>query len=310
MMTKLLNLRQGQIEQTLKYLSVERPSPIIKEGSKWKRTAIEYQMDLEKIERINNQRIFEWEEVKYYLKTDKCLMQFLQNTLDDPNSYRCGRCFNCNINLRLSDTVEHEDEVESMLFLQRSEFEIAPRVKIENEALSEYGWSGLLPKELRAERGKALSRWGDAGWGRIVANDKHINHFRDELVDAMKDMITIRWNPDPYPKWVTCIPSENHPELVPDFASRLAEKLNIPFFPLVKKVKYNRPQKLQENSFHQCKNLDGVFDIQGEVSTGPVLLVDDAVDSRWTLTIVAALLRSKGSGPVYPTVLTSTSVKE
>jgi len=34
-----------------------------------------------------------------------------------------------------------------------------------------------------------------------------------------------------------------------------------------------------------------------------VLLVDDAADSKWTLTVVGALLRQTGTGPVYPLVL-------
>ncbi len=33
------------------------------------------------------------------------------------------------------------------------------------------------------------------------------------------------------------------------------------------------------------------------------LLIDDIVDSRWTLTEVAALLRQNGSGPVHPMLL-------
>ena len=36
---------------------------------------------------------------------------------------------------------------------------------------------------------------------------------------------------------------------------------------------------------------------------GPVLLVDDILDSRWTFTVVAALLRLAGSGPVFPLAL-------
>jgi len=40
----------------------------------------------------------------------------------------------------------------------------------------------------------------------------------------------------------------------------------------------------------------------------PVLLIDDAIDSGWTLTISSALLRQSGSGIVYPATLTSTSV--
>ena len=39
---------------------------------------------------------------------------------------------------------------------------------------------------------------------------------------------------------------------------------------------------------------------------GPVLLVDDVVDSRWTLTVVTAALVDAGSGPVFPFALTLT----
>ena len=37
----------------------------------------------------------------------------------------------------------------------------------------------------------------------------------------------------------------------------------------------------------------------------PVLLIDDLVDSRWTLTVAARALRRAGSGPVLPFVLAS-----
>ena len=38
-----------------------------------------------------------------------------------------------------------------------------------------------------------------------------------------------------------------------------------------------------------------------------VLLVDDMVDSGWTFTVCAALLRQAGSGPVFPVALAQTS---
>ena len=39
------------------------------------------------------------------------------------------------------------------------------------------------------------------------------------------------------------------------------------------------------------------------VPDGPVLLVDDLVDSGWTLTWAGSLLRGAGSGPVHPFAL-------
>jgi len=159
---------------------------------------------------------------------------------------------------------------------------------------------------LRAEAGRVLSRWSDAGWGRLAADDKHTGRFRDELVDAAAEMILDRWRPEPFPEWVTCVPSLRHPELVPDFSKRLAGRLGLPFKDVVSKLKDNEPQKLQNNSWHQCRNLDGAFGIKKGVAETPVLLVDDMVDSRWTVTVIAALLRQAGSGPVFPVALATT----
>jgi ATP-dependent DNA helicase RecQ len=87
---------------------------------------------------------------------------------------------------------------------------------------------------------------------------------------------------------------------VPDLAQSVAAGLQIPFVSAIAKVRTNQPQKLQENSYHQCANLDGVFEITGPVPDGPVLLLDDVVDSKWTLTVAAALLRQAGAAAVWP----------
>ena len=123
-------------------------------------------------------------------------------------------------------------------------------------------------------------------------------------------MIRQRWQPNPAPQWVCCVPSRNHPELVPDFVRRLAARLGLPFVDAVSKVKDNQPQKGQQNRFHQCRNLDGAFAVTQLYQGQPVLLVDDIVDSGWTLTVVAALLQQAGSGVVYPVALASSSVKD
>ncbi|MBL6447372.1 RecQ family ATP-dependent DNA helicase [Fulvivirga sp. 29W222] len=304
---KELNLRQGQIEQVLKYLKVEETSPIVKIGSKWKRAAVDYEMDSEKILRLTSQRVNEWEEVKEYIEHNRCLMRYLQDSLDDPNKSNCGKCVNCT-NSKLHEEVTHQNGVEAALFLKHSEFDIKLKTRIQYDALSKYELAGNLPLNLRGEIGKTLSRWGDAGWGKIVALDKHNNHFRDELVEAFVEMINKRWKPSPSPTWVTCIPSHRHPDLVPSFSNRVAVKLGIPFIPVINKIEETAPQKEQENSYFQCKNLDGIFEIGNNVRIEePVLLIDDAIDSGWTLTIATALLRAAGSGIVYPATLTSTS---
>lgn len=306
-LTEILNLRVGKIEQVLKYLSVEDPSPIVKIGTKWSRTVVNYSLDKEKILRLTSQKQVEWDEVKRYSKSEECLMNFLQQSLDDPISTRCGHCYNCTQQSIFALEVSHNHAVDALLFLKQSEIDIAPRMKLGAGGLPEYGWKYKLPFNLMASPGKALSRWGDSGWGAVVATDKHNNNFRDSLVDAVFEMINNRWSPNPRPCWVTCVPSKSHANLVPDFAQRLADKLEIPFMPVVRKKKESRPQKEQENSDFQCRNLDGVFDVLGDVPKTPVFLVDDAVDSGWTFTVISALLLQAGSGAVFPVALTSTS---
>jgi ATP-dependent DNA helicase RecQ len=43
---------------------------------------------------------------------------------------------------------------------------------------------------------------------------------------------------------------------------------------------------------------------------GAVFLIDDMVDSRWTFTVIAALLRRAGSGQVFPLALALNSLTQ
>lgn len=58
------------------------------------------------------------------------------------------------------------------------------------------------------------------------------------------------------------------------------------------------------------KYRDGALDIRPPIPHGPVLLVDDMVDSRWTLTVAAWLLRRRGGGPAWPLALALTGHDE
>ena len=109
------------------------------------------------------------------------------------------------------------------------------------------------------------------------------------------------WDPQPSPGWVTNIPSLRHPDLVPDFAQRLAAALDLPFEAVLVKTNDRPEQKTMANSTQQARNLDGSLAIADTVlRTTPALLVDDMVDSRWTITVAAWLLRTHGCGEVFP----------
>jgi ATP-dependent DNA helicase RecQ len=94
---------------------------------------------------------------------------------------------------------------------------------------------------------------------------------------------------------------------VSDFAHRLATKLNLACHGVVEKTRETDPQKTKQNSSQQHSNIEGAFTINGPLPDGPVLLVDDIVDSRWTLTEVGCRLLEAGSGPVFPIALASTA---
>lgn len=62
-----------------------------------------------------------------------------------------------------------------------------------------------------------------------------------------------------------------------------------------------------QNSIQQLRNLLGAFTIKGSPPSSPLLLVDDVVDSGWTLTLLTVMLRQRGIGPVYPFALAKAS---
>ncbi|MFP4100607.1 RecQ family ATP-dependent DNA helicase [Coleofasciculus sp.] len=304
-----LNLSNGQIQKVLKLLSLESPAPVTKQGSKWYATPVFYQPDTDKIQRLTQIRRQEQTRMLDYMNSRECLMTFLARELDDPQPTPCGKCAVCLGRPLLPETYSLNRVNQAIQYLRRSDQIIEPRKQWASKALPSYGFSGKIRDNLRAEPGRALSLWGDAGWGELVKQGKYHNHyFDDALVQGAFEMIQ-RWHPQPFPTWVTCVPSLHHPQLVPNFAQRLAHQLQLPFQPIVRKVHQNQPQKQMGNSYQQAHNLDGVFDVNSwQGMKGAVFLIDDIVDSRWTFTVIASLLRRAGSGLVFPLALALNSL--
>lgn len=306
-MQRVLNLRKNQIDKTLKFLTVESPSPITKSGTKWQATAAAatYRVDQDYVDAITDIRRAEQQQMREYMGHSGCLMAFLQTALDDPTPTPCGQCRNCNPQMLLDESYSEDLANRAGVFLRRSHHPVQPRRQW--PATNMFTQSPLtgyrIPAAQLAEEGRALSLWRDAGWGQLVADSKfQTNRFADELVAACVTLLQT-WSPEPPPVWVTCIPSRTQPELVPDFACRLATALGLPFVSCIQKMCDNSPQKQMDNSFQQVKNLDGAFAITTPCLPGPCLLVDDIIDSGWTITVATALLRQAGSGVVYPLAL-------
>lgn len=303
----LCNAKASTVDKALKMLLLEEAAPVIKIGSAYQRTAQEYRPDKERIQQICELRWSEWRQMQDYLVHPKCLMAFLASALGDVSASNCERCMSCaQAPDFFSEPIDRAAVLEAQRFLKRLDLTIVPRKQWPKPTCFEtYEWSGnIVPTNAE---GKALARWQDPGWGDLVRAGKSRGHFSDELVQATAQLFG-RWSPNPRPKWVTYVPSLRNPELVADFARRLARSLALPIYDCIAKIYDNEPQKTMHNSNYQAWNLDGVFEIQlDDVPNQPVLLVDDVVDSGWTFTVLGQLLRDAGVPTIYPLALADTS---
>ena len=134
--------------------------------------------------------------------------------------------------------------------------------------------------------------------------------FDDQLVEASARLIRDRWLPEPFPKWITAIPSRRHPRLVYDFASRLAAALDVPFVEALARTTEAAEQKLMANSSMQARNVAGSLKAIERMPAGAVLLIDDIIDSGWTLTMAGWLLLEQGSGVVHPFTLARATARK
>ncbi len=107
---------------------------------------------------------------------------------------------------------------------------------------------------------------------------------------------------------VTYIPSLRRPELVKNFAERLAGRLGLGFFTGLEKKENAVCQKELNNSYRQWENVEASFEAI-QFCSGNTLLVDDMVDSRWTLTVCGYKLLKMGNGSVYPFALANSAGK-
>ena len=301
-----VNLSRSTVEQALRLMETE--GAVGRDGGQYFHTADPWQPDAERAERIAGQRRLEWQQMQQYAAHDGCLMEHLTRALDDPAPARCGRCSGCEGSLRPRE-VSPARLRKAVEFIKRDYQVIEPRSKWPVDATPNH--QGRISLDFHNREGRALSIYGDAGWGQEVARCKHvIRRFSEGLLQASVDLIQRDWNPQPAPAWVTAVPSLRRPKLVYDFARRLAKALGLPFLPVLVRVADAPEQRLLFNSAQQSRNVRSSLAVNQPCLSGPVLLVDDVVDSRWTMTVAGWLLRRDGSGPVYPFALAAMAGEE
>jgi len=298
-----LNMASGRIQLGIKHLEID--GVVTRDGALLVRTASPWIPNAALIEQVTEQRRAELGKMREFANGHRCLMEFVELELDDPRAAPCGRCAVCT-GAFLPMTVGPVTVLQAIEFLKGS-FRPIPQRKQWPRALTTPLGSSPIPVAERSEDGVALCEFGDAGWGSIVSAGKYRDYqFDQTLVVAAASLIRSYWPEENRPAWVTAVPSRREPSesLVPDFAARLARALHIPFVATLTKVHETAEQKQMQNSTQQVLNIATAFSVDpSAVLRGRGLLVDDVVDSGWTLAVCGMHLRRAGSGLVLPFAL-------
>ncbi|RBQ19902.1 recombinase RecQ [Spongiactinospora rosea] len=303
-----VDLSRGRLEMMLKVLDVDGAVRRVKGG--WEATGEPWAYDTERYTRITAERRAEQEAMLGYLTTTECREEYLRRHLDDPAARPCGRCDNCTGEHRAAEVAPAAVEVAR---------ERLARPGVEVEARRQWptgiaDLSGRIKPEFGAEPGRALGRLTDIGWG---------NRLRDLLADGAPDgpvpddvfgaviKVLSAWEWRERPVAVVNVPSARRPALVRGLAERLASVGRLSY---LGELGYRSgPPGRQFNSAQRVQAIRATLMTPPELGAavaaagGPVLLVDDRVDTGWTMTMSAALLRHAGAPAVLPLALAVTT---
>lgn len=299
-----VNIRNGRLQAALVIL--EDDGVISRDGSRYHRTAKPYSYPHERVEAVAEHRRREFDELLDYTQADTCHMQSLQLALDDPTASPCGRCGPCT-----GDTPWVE--VDAALIAEAAEFLwdqaslLNPRQKWPSGV--DLGVAGSIPPEWRTEPGRALGRYQDGGYGDEALDARASGYPTERLTQGLVSLVN-RWSPDPKPEWVTWVPSNQYGDFLRRVASAVADELELPLVPVITKPAEAVRQQAMQNSQQAATNAWKNLSVGASVPDGPVLLVDDVVNTKWTLTVAAYRLREAGAGPVHPLVLCQLPVGE
>ncbi|GAA5192901.1 DEAD/DEAH box helicase [Rugosimonospora acidiphila] len=305
-----VELRRARLELMLKVLDVDGAVRRVKGG--WVTTGEPWRYDSARLARVAAARDDEQRAMIEYAATGDCRMDYLRRCLDDPESVPCGRCDNC-AGAPFSASVSADALAAATAFLGRAGIEIPPR-KLWPTGLAAVGvpLSGKIAPGEQAEPGRAVGRLSDLGWGaRLRAALDGGGEPSDQLVDAVVAVLK-QWSGSwaARPVAVVGIDSATRPELVRGLAERIS---TIGRLPLLGALSSAPGGYAAVNSAARVRDVHARLAVPAPLAArlpdlgGPVLLVDDLVDSGWTMALAARLLRLAGAPAVLPLALATTT---
>ncbi|MFL6142554.1 MAG: RecQ family ATP-dependent DNA helicase [Labedaea sp.] len=307
----IVDLSRSRLEMVLKVLDVDGAVRRVQGG--WIASGGTWEYDAERYRHIAAARKAEQQAVLDYQRTDGCRMEFLLRQLDDPHAAPCGRCDNCT-GRRWSTEVADGVVTAAKDRLRRPGVEVTPR-RIWPTGMKALGvpLSGKLGPEESAEPGRAVGRLTDIGWGnrlrQLFSSTVDDGAVPDDLFDACVQVLAA-WDWAVRPEGVVMLGSVGRPRLVASLAERIC---TIGRLPLLGRVEVRGTAETRHNSAQRLAQLWESLGVGPELGArlsevdGPVLLVDDLVDTGWTMTLAAKLLRDNGAGAVLPFALAVTA---
>jgi ATP-dependent DNA helicase RecQ len=296
-----VDLRRTRLETMLKVLDVDGAVQRVSGG--WVATGQPWAYDAERYARVAADRAAEQQAMRAYAATDTCRMEFLRRQLDDPDAAPCGRCDRCT-GRPLPPDVSPEALAAAQAALGRPGVEIEPR-RMWPTGLGDLGLTGRIPADRQADSGRALGRLSDIGWGSrlrelLAGPDLEVP---PEVLQGMVQVLA-GWGWESRPGAVVALPSTTRPRLVASLAARIAEVGRLPLLGTLDRVR-DEPRRHGSNSAQRLLAVHGAFAVPAGMTFdgAPVLLVDDRLDTGWTMTEATRLLRERGAGHVLPLVL-------
>jgi ATP-dependent DNA helicase RecQ len=299
-----VELARGRLETMLKVLDVDGAVRRVQGG--WVATGQPWSYDEERYARVSEAREREQQAMLDYLGTTECRMKFLRDQLDDPDSEVCGRCDNCG-GLTLSSEVSAAAVEQAGERLSRPGVPVAPR-RMWPTALSTMGISLKGKITDGAEEGRVVARLTDLGYGEqlraLFRQGAEDGPVPDGLARAVVALLQ-DWQPEV--DAIVQVESSTRPALTTDLVAGLSRFLRVPVVGTWAIVDPDvQPGRGQANSAQRIAAVGRRFSLQADVPPGArVLLVDDRIDTGWTLTLAAQAIRKAGASTVRPLALAS-----
>ena len=121
------------------------------------------------------------------------------------------------------------------------------------------------------------------------------------------------WDWAERPAGVLTLPSRTRPRLITSLGRQLASVGRLPYLGALAYTGADGPGPRRHNSAQRLSSLWRALEVPDEVREavgsldGPVLVVDDRIETGWTMTVAARLLREAGAPAALPLALAVTA---